>query len=154
MAVASSLRTLGFVLHRTGRYAEAELALTEALKIARAAKANPAAELHLLGSVIADQNRPAEAEPLLREALAIRQEKYIPSDPRLAETRRVLAACLTSLHRVGEAEALLKESYQGVKENPYARKERDETIRTLVAFYSAHGREREAAPYRRLLARR
>jgi serine/threonine-protein kinase len=156
--VASTLRNLGILLHRTGRDGESERVLTEALAIDRRVlpRGHPRiAEVETaLGELLNDRGREAQAEPLLQEALAIRSLKLGPTAGATAVTARALGVALAGLDRPQEAEVFLLESYRNLNSVPgqWGIREKNESLRRLVAFYSSRGDHKEATRYRALLA--
>jgi eukaryotic-like serine/threonine-protein kinase len=100
------------LLHSTGRAAEAETLLTEALAEARKtlpavhpARASLSAQLAINHS---RQGRPKQAEPLLREALAVKIAIYGEEHPAVDITRHNLARTLAELGQWQDAEALFR----------------------------------------------
>jgi tetratricopeptide (TPR) repeat protein/tRNA A-37 threonylcarbamoyl transferase component Bud32 len=93
-----------------------------------------------------------EAEPLIREALAIREAKA-PDDWRTFDTRSMLGAALLGQNKLAEAEPLLLDGYQGMKEReavirPWAKVRIPEALERLVRLYEATGNETEATAWR------
>lgn len=93
-----------------------------------------------------------EAEPLIREALTIREAKA-PGDWRTFNTRSLLGGALLGQNKLAEAEPLLLEGYQGMKEREAAilaqgKVRIPEALERLVRLYEAKGNETEAAAWR------
>ena len=138
LCIAGALKTLGRLLHKQGNYAEAESTLRESLEIARPAA--PADDLGLagilamLGQSLIEQDRHAPAEPILRECLAIRERALNPDSPSywlLPNAMSLLGGALAgqaaelvrtdrerSLALFQEAEPLLLDGYNGMKDDP------------------------------------
>jgi eukaryotic-like serine/threonine-protein kinase len=100
------------LLHSTGRAAEAETLLTEALAEARKtlpavhpARASLSAQLAINHS---RQGRPKQAEPLLRDALAVKIAIYGEDHPSVDVTRHNLARTLAELGQWHDAEAMFR----------------------------------------------
>src|SRR5439155_20309113 len=96
--------------------------------------------------------RPAEAEPVLRECLALR-EKTQPDDWITFHNRSLLGGALLAQKKPAEAEPLLLQGYEGLKQReakiPAASKVRvAEALERLVQLYEATGRPEEAAKWR------
>jgi tetratricopeptide (TPR) repeat protein len=97
----------------------------------------------------------AEAEAVGRASLAVLQEKQ-PNDWSTYDMRSLLGGSLLGQKRFDEAEKLLLQGHQGVKEReakiPKHRKDRlIEGIERLVELYDAWGKEAEAAQWRKKL---
>jgi len=150
--VAQTLRHLGlwyYARHDTG---QAESSFRDALRIYRQALPEghfrTAEALTSLGALLADRGCSAEGEQLLREALAIRVKAHGAGDARTAETERALGVCLEGL-RSPEAERHLVASYDALRDNRFAGRQRAETARRLAAYYDGLGRHSDAARIRR-----
>jgi hypothetical protein len=59
--------------------------------------------------------------------------------------------CLARLGRAAEAEPMLLQSFQSVRDNPYATRQRQEALAAVVDLYDREHRPEAAASYRRLL---
>ena len=94
---------LGRVLTRTGRTAEAEPLLRQALATVTQKlppRSNPrAAALGALGECLAAEKRYGEAEPLLNESYAILQQLHVPHSPVLDEARQRLLQVSALAHQ-------------------------------------------------------
>jgi eukaryotic-like serine/threonine-protein kinase len=112
--LGATLRNLGLLFYRTGRFADAERTLRETLSIYRRelSKGHPrlAEALTALGQVLTARGRAQEAEPLLREAITIRETKLGNKDLRTAESREALGVAMAALGRRAEAESLVASS--------------------------------------------
>lgn len=72
-----------------------------------------------LGEVLTEEGKGAEAEPILREALASAQSAPFPLLAwQIAEAESALGTCLVALHRLPEAEPLLKASAPDLEKDP------------------------------------
>jgi eukaryotic-like serine/threonine-protein kinase len=95
------------------------------------------------------------AEPLLRECLAIRT-KHMPDDWLTFNTRSMLGAALAGQKKYTDAEPLLVEGYEGMKQReakiPTEGKIRlMEALESLVALYEATAQKDKAAAWRKKL---
>jgi serine/threonine protein kinase len=111
-----------------------------------------AVALARLGKLLLQSGRHAEAEVLLRECLAIR-EKKLPDDFRRFNAVSMLGAALLGQHKYAEAEPLLLQGYEGLKQReahiPSATLVRlTEAAEWLVQLYDAWGKREEAAKWR------
>jgi tetratricopeptide (TPR) repeat protein len=114
-----------------------------------------AVELNNLGHNLLVQKRHADAELVTREALAIR-EKLIPDDWRVFETRGLLGAVLSGKGGYADAEPLLLNAYDGLKQHesgiPDGRKYFIEPAMTrLVQLYKLWKKPAQAAEWQRKL---
>ncbi len=98
--VATSKGSLGILHHARGELGKAEPLLREALGIRRrvygAEDTRLAPYLDVLGRVLATGGRVEEAEEFYDEALTIRQRRLPEDHPHLAQTKKNLAALLSS----------------------------------------------------------
>jgi tetratricopeptide (TPR) repeat protein len=91
----------------------------------------------------------AEAEPHLRRLLAVRQKLHPAGHWRIAEASAALGQCLLRARRFQEAETLLGQGYEGLRDSKDAAPQATRTIlNDLVALYEAWGRPADAARYR------
>jgi Tfp pilus assembly protein PilF len=102
------------------------------------------------------QQKHAEAEPLVRDLLAMR-EKAEPDLWTTFNTRSMLGGCLLSDKKYADAEALLLQGYEGMKERqaripPIGKPRLTEAIERLVQLYDAWDKPDEAAKWRKELA--
>jgi serine/threonine protein kinase/tetratricopeptide (TPR) repeat protein len=103
------------------------------------------------------QKKHAEAETTLRDCLAIRA-RQLPEEWQTFSTRSMLGEALLGQKKYTEAEPLLKDGYQGLKQRQgtipvMVRKLRlTEALLRLVALYNATGSKDEAARWRKELA--
>jgi non-specific serine/threonine protein kinase/serine/threonine-protein kinase len=112
-----------------------------------------------LGNVALDllkYPRFAEAEPLLRECLAIR-EKSRPGDWKTFETKSQLGEALLGQKKHAEAEPLLLQGYEGVRQReakvpPDGKARLRDSLERLVRLCETTGRSDEAAKWRKRLA--
>ncbi|MHC5024459.1 MAG: protein kinase domain-containing protein [Planctomycetota bacterium] len=100
----------------------------------------------------------AEAEPVLREALALRRDILEPDHWLLGNTMSLLGEALTGLGEYEEAEALLTEGYQRIRDRawqvPYLVRDdrRRESVQRVIDLYDAWGRPKDADRWRAVLA--
>jgi serine/threonine protein kinase len=107
-----------------------------------------AGKLSLLALSLLQAGQPAEAEPLLRECLAIRAAKQ-PDSWLTFNTRSMLGGALLGQKKHAEAESLLLQGYQGMKERektiPRQGKIRlAEAAERLVQLYEARQQPEQA----------
>jgi serine/threonine protein kinase/tetratricopeptide (TPR) repeat protein len=105
-----------------------------------------------VGLDLLKHNLHTEAEKVLRECLAIREQKA-PDDGATFHTRSVLGAALLGQKKYADAEPLLLQGYEGMKQraasNPKEAKARlREGLERLVQLYSDWGKADEAAKWR------
>jgi tetratricopeptide (TPR) repeat protein len=100
--------------------------------------------------------RPVEAEPIVRECLAIR-EKSEPDAWTTYNTRSLLGGSLLGQKQYAEAEPLLRQGYEGMKQReaqipPQFRQVRlSEALERLVQLYDGLGKQDEADRWRQRL---
>jgi tetratricopeptide (TPR) repeat protein len=98
------------VLRDTGRHAEAEPLLRQALELRRAAREEDhpdvAQSLNNLAALLRDTGRHAEAEPLLRQALEVLHRVYGEDHPRAIQSLANLSIALRYLDQATEAEQI------------------------------------------------
>jgi serine/threonine protein kinase len=109
--------------------------------------------LNLLGTSQLMQNKLADAEKSLRESLAISMKKA-PLSALRHDTESQLGATLAGQKRFPEAEPLLTGSAKAfladsAKLSPADRKLAQSALRRVIDFYSAQGKEEEAARWRK-----
>jgi tetratricopeptide (TPR) repeat protein len=111
-----------------------------------------AAELARLGGNQLKQHKPAEAEPLLRASLTIRQRNE-PDAWTTFNTQSLLGGALCGQQKYAEAETLLLQGYEGMKQrepklpaNGAARL--SEALERLVQLYDAWGKKAQADQWR------
>jgi serine/threonine protein kinase/Tfp pilus assembly protein PilF len=115
-----------------------------------------AGQLAALGLNLLQQNKdPAETEKVLRECLAIR-EKQQPDAWATFNTRSLLGGALLSQQKYAEAEPLLLQGYEGMKQReatipPPAKARVTEAVERLVRFYDARGQKDKADAWRQKL---
>ncbi len=95
--------SLGVLLHKLARYAEAEPHERAAVRFADTAE-KEAIALNNLAQLLQDTNRLDEAEPLMRRALEIDETSYGSEHPRVATQLNNLAVLLQATNRLDEAE--------------------------------------------------
>jgi eukaryotic-like serine/threonine-protein kinase len=103
-----NLNNVGMFYAATNRAARAKAHLSEALHWAEQVEMSPNEKNVLrrnLGSVLLDSGEAVKAEPLLRQA----RNEFSKGSWRYADTTSLLGACMDSLGRRSEAEALLRE---------------------------------------------
>jgi serine/threonine protein kinase len=108
-----------------------------------------------LGRFLLQHGQPAEAEPVLRECLAIR-EKKMPDDFRTFNARSLLGEALLGQQKYAEAEPLLLNGYQGLKQREATIPRTSfvhppDVVEHLVRLYEACGKPEEAAKWRKKL---
>jgi serine/threonine protein kinase/tetratricopeptide (TPR) repeat protein len=157
--VAKYLHNMADLIHVQGREAEAETFQREALgiwkKLFGPDHPDVGTALSQLCYLVSIQDRDVEAEPLARESLAI-FERTAPPDHRLFFARMLLGGCLLGQKKYGEAEPLILNAYEGMKQ-------RADTFSTssvrlkeaaflLVQLYEATNRPDQAAEWKKKLA--
>jgi eukaryotic-like serine/threonine-protein kinase len=155
--VAYSLNNLASVVRDRGRLADAEGLHRESVDIMRLVLGEGHAQyaIHAANhaTTLLAQGRCGEAVPVFRQAIATMQ-RTIPSDRyRIGSQKRWLGACLTTLGRFVEAEAVLQRSYAMLHEelgdrDHYTR----DALARLVALYGAWGQPERAADYQTRLS--
>jgi eukaryotic-like serine/threonine-protein kinase len=111
-----------------------------------------------LGNNLLVQLNWTDAEAALRECLTIRETKQ-PDEWFTFNTRSVLGGALLGQKKYAEAEPLLLQGYEGMKQraakmHPRARIRLTETQERLVELYNAIGRQDEAAKWRQKLEKK
>jgi hypothetical protein len=106
-----------------------------------------------LGIYLLQIGQPGIAEPMLRECLAIR-EKQMPDDFRRFNACALLGQALLGQRKYAEAEPLLLQSYQGLKQReaqipPTSFVHPGGVLERLVDLYEAWGKPEEAAKWRK-----
>ena len=128
--------------------------------------------LSAYGRALLKNDQAKDAEPVLRECLSIREKAPKKNDQRIAEARRVLGECLAGqgadpslalgarIEKLREAEPLLLEGYEGMKDHPDAIDLRKgQALERIVKLYDAwhaaepdQGHDAKAAEWRAKLA--
>jgi serine/threonine protein kinase/lipopolysaccharide biosynthesis regulator YciM len=108
-----------------------------------------------LGHNLLRQQYYAESENVLRRCLAIRDTK-LRDDWQTFNTRSLLGGALSGQEKHAEAEPLLLQGYEGMKQRrgkipPPLKKNLTEAVERLVALYEATGNKGEAARWRKEL---
>jgi serine/threonine protein kinase len=98
----------------------------------------------------------AAAEPVLRDCLKIR-EKKLPDDWSTVNTKSMLGEALLGQEKYADAEPLLKDGYDGMKQRqdkipePVRKQRLSEALQRLVQLYEATDNKDEAARWRKEL---
>jgi serine/threonine protein kinase len=153
------IRTALSIYDATGQFDKAAKLRAEFLPLVR--KQLPpddpglAGLLAQFGMNLLKAGKPADAEPVLRECLAIRGKKQ-PDDWLTFNTKSMLGGALLGQEKYAEAEPLLKEGHNGMKERadkipPPAKVRLTEALERLVQLYEATDRADEAARWRKEL---
>jgi tetratricopeptide (TPR) repeat protein len=108
-----------------------------------------------LGRNLLKQGNCAESERVLRQCLAIRAKK-LPDDWQTSHTRSLLGGALLGQEKYAEAEPLLLEGYEGLKQReakilPAEKVRLGEAAGRLVRLYEATGDKEKAAEWRKKL---
>jgi hypothetical protein len=109
-----------------------------------------------LASNLLQQQKWTEAEAVLRECLAIREKKQ-PDLWTTFNTQSKLGAALLGQKKYADAERLLLQGYEGMKQRvakipqPFKQVRLTETLEWLVQLYDAWDRPEEAAKWRKEL---
>jgi hypothetical protein len=110
--LANFLGRASAMLHRLGRFSEAEPLARRALTITEARygpdHADVARRLNNLAGLLLAMGRVAEAEPLMSRALAIIEANYEPDHPNVAGGLNNLAGLLQATGRLAEAETMYR----------------------------------------------
>jgi WD40 repeat protein/serine/threonine protein kinase/tetratricopeptide (TPR) repeat protein len=114
-----------------------------------------ASELATLGVILLERESWIDAEPLLRECLALR-EKHEPDAWTTFYARSMLGGALSGQKKRDEAEPLLVQGYEGMKQRaakiPGGGKLRlAEALQRLVQLYDAWGKSDQATTWRKEL---
>ncbi len=108
------------------------------------------------GRVLVRAGRPAEAEPMLRECLAVREKKQ-PDAWSTFTARSLLGEALAAQQKYAEAEPLLVQGYEGLKQREanippiFRRPQLAGALERLVQLAEATGQPDEAAKWRKVL---
>jgi serine/threonine-protein kinase len=145
--------SLGRVIERGGRLADAERQYAEALAITRAAtpEGSPttAGATLALGHVMVRQQKAADAEPLLRETLAFRRGSLPAGHRAIGEAEAALGDCLVQQSKLAEAEPLLSSALKSAPSEPTALLYRRQSVLALlVSLHERAGRPEAARSYR------
>lgn len=105
--------------------------------------------LAIRGTMLLAEKKPAEAEMALRECLVVRQRNQA-EEWTTYETRSLLGKALADQQKFADAEPLLVEGYEGMKQREATIPTRDKprltkALERLVAYYEARGMNAEAA---------
>ena len=147
-----TINNLAFNYRAAGQLDRAEPLLREVLAV-RLKKEGPdtintATALHSLAYVLLDQRNHAEAETVLRHCVAIRGLK-LPDDWLTFSARSMLGDALLGQKKYAEAEPLLLQGYEGMKQRwakiPAGERARfAEALERLVRLYNDWGKNDEA----------
>jgi tetratricopeptide (TPR) repeat protein len=147
---------------RAGRTAEATALAAEEVRAVRAMfpadSPELAAALAGVGKAYLDLNAYAAAEPLLRESMSVFERKAA-GDWRAPHARSLLGAALLGQQKFADAEPLLLEGYEGLRQRQ-AHIPRDGKVSAtqpaerLVQLYDAWGKPDKAAQWRKTLGER
>jgi hypothetical protein len=108
-----------------------------------------------LGRNLLLQQRPVEAEEVIRDSLQFR-EKKLPDHWATFYTRHLLGGSLSAQKKFAEAEPLLLQGYEGMKQRQDKISKDDapyliEALERLVQFYDAWGKPDQTAEWRKKL---
>jgi MinD-like ATPase involved in chromosome partitioning or flagellar assembly/tetratricopeptide (TPR) repeat protein len=155
--LASFLGRASAILHRLGRFLEAEPLARRALAIDEKCfgpdHPKVATDLNNLAGLLRATNRLAEAEPMYQRALAITEASYGPDHPAVATDLNNLAGLLRATNRLAEAEPMYRRALV-IDEGSYGpdHPEVATDLNNLAGLLSATNRLAEAEPmYRRAL---
>ncbi len=114
-----------------------------------------AGDLESLGSNLLRRHKPVDAEPPLRESLAIR-EKTQSDDWATFNTRSLLGGALLGQQKYTDAEPLLLQAYEGMKQRektipPRSKPRLIEAGERLVQLYEATNKKDDVAKWRKEL---
>jgi hypothetical protein len=155
----TSIRNLTTCYERMGQPARAEPLHRELADFwkqqAGADSPQYAGQLAALGDNLLQQKKPGEAEPVLRECLAIRAKKE-PDAWTAFNTKSMLGGALLGQQKYADAEPLLLQTYEGMKQRADmipkdGRARVTEALARLVQLYDAWGKPDEAAKWRKEL---
>jgi tetratricopeptide (TPR) repeat protein len=150
------LRVLAETYDRAGLFAQADPLFRQHLAEVKARYGadhpETASGFNSLGYHLLRAGQPAEAEAALRECLAIREKKG-PDAWTTFNTKSVLGGALLGQRKYAEAEPLLRQGYDGMKQweakiPPMARKRLTEAADRLAELYDATGRPDQAKAVR------
>jgi serine/threonine protein kinase len=151
---------LGWAYDQAGQLAKAERLYRESLEQARRALGadhmHTAGALVLLGLNLLRQNKSADAEAVLRECLAIYEKKQ-PNAWSTFNTKSVLGGALLAQKKYADAEPLLLQGYEGMKQReasipPVFKARLAEALERLVQLYEAKAQKDLAEEWREKLA--
>ena len=128
---------LAGVLSARGDRSAEQLFRTAAAHVERVlSPVHPSLEPVLLGLArhVLGQGDPGAAEPLIRRVLTTRTARLGDHDPRTAEARVWLGACLVRMKRESEGVPLLTAGYERLQNEPYFRSDAQEASRLLATF--------------------
>jgi serine/threonine protein kinase/tetratricopeptide (TPR) repeat protein len=156
----TSKNNLAGLYQAQGQYAKAEALLRELLASwehkAGADSLPYAGQLAVLARNLLLQHKADDAESILRQCLTIRQNKQ-PDDWTTFNTQSMLGGALLSQKKYTDAEPLLRQGYEGMKQRettipaPFKAQRLSEALQRLVQLYEATGNKDEAAKRRKEL---
>jgi tetratricopeptide (TPR) repeat protein len=148
-----NLRNQAISYYQQGRYGESLSKVTEALKIYRDSFGpyydNYPTALIISGLILAKTGQQEEGEAILREAVKIRTESLPKEHYWVALANGALGECLTIEERYGQAEPLLVESYESLKNSQGANNPRTRLVlQRLIELYEKWRKPDLVAKYR------
>ena len=151
--VGDNLRNQAISFYRQGRYAESLDRVSEALKIYLENFGphydNYPTALITKGLILAKTGQREEGEAILREAVKIRTESLPKEHYWVALAKSALGECLTIQERYNEAEPLLVESHESLRNSQGATNPRTRlALQRLVELYEKWQEPDLAAKYR------
>jgi tetratricopeptide (TPR) repeat protein len=156
-----SMLVLSEAYQGQGKFDQAEPLLVKRVEISRrehgAEDPELAVALAFLGLCRLQQQRFAEAEPVLRECLATCDQR-VPDGWGRCNAQSLLGGSLLGQKKYAEAESLLVQGYEGMKQREvtipvtYRTVRLAEALERLVQLYEATGRPEQAAEWRAKLS--
>jgi serine/threonine-protein kinase len=153
IAIGEILLRLGNLYFANNEYEKAAANLRESISVFKQAdfseSAVSASSYATLGVTLTRLGKPKDAEQALREALRLREKLLPPNDPLIALAKSGLGESLTAQKRYAEAEPLLLESFDQLKQNGGEQNTQTERTRERIEkLYTAWGRPDKAPQYR------
>lgn len=147
----ASLNNIGWLLARAGRHAEAEPAYREALDAAeRRSGPQSAAALNVrnnLAVTLIELGRFDEALPMYEQIVPTADAVLPEGSAERGRYRHNLGRCLLRAGRFGDAQRVLLEAYQLIKDRPSEKNLRRQTRAMLVEAYEGLNNPEEAAKW-------
>jgi tetratricopeptide (TPR) repeat protein len=111
---------------------------------------NRAIRLNSYAILLVEEGQYALAEPIARECLDYWHDSPLGILGNTAQIMKsVLGRCLAGMGRYEEAETLLKEGFEGLKNNPVIPLEQQqESLERLIQYYEGMGKYKEASMWR------